>query len=57
VGANALKAFFKKVLVDLFFGLGDLLKSSFELVINLEETSCNSLFNISTLSVELCKFT
>ena len=57
MGSNTFKAFFKKALVDFFFGLSDLLKSSVKLVINLEETSCNSLFNVGALSVELCKFT
>jgi len=57
MGSNTFKAFFKKILVDFFFCLSDLLKSSVKLVINFEETSCNSLFNIGALSVELCKFT
>jgi len=54
--ANALKTLFKKILVYFLFSLRDLLKGSVKLVIDLEETGGNGLFDFSASAVKSGKF-
>jgi len=56
VGADALKAFLKKILIYFLFSLRDLLKSSVKLVIDLKETGGDGLFGFSASAVESGKF-
>lgn len=57
VGPNAVKTLFEEFLVNFFFSLGDLLKSSVELVINLEEGGGYCMFDVGAPLMELGEFT
>jgi hypothetical protein len=56
VGANAIETFVKEALVDFLLGFGNLLERSVKLIHHLEETSGDSLFELSAFVVQQGKF-